>query len=107
MALLWIVLGIAMGRAQAESLPENIEALPGLMKVNMGTLYAVKDYVQVRYSLDPIISFTGEVNEELSKIERIGRTISKDPLLSQEHKTMLRMPQKTLYHLRSGTPGTT
>ena len=89
MALLWIVLGLVMGKAQAESLPDNIEALPGLMKVNAGTLYAVEDYVQVRYSLEPIISFTGAVNEVLSNIERIGRTISKDPLLSEEHKTML------------------
>ena len=44
MALLWIILGLVMGKAQTESLLDNIEALPGLMKVNAGALYAIDNY---------------------------------------------------------------
>ena len=89
MALLWIVLGKGLGKIQAESLPENIEALPGLIKVNAGTLYAIEEYIQVRYSLEPLITFKKGIEDELSNIERVGRTISEDPLLSEENKSVL------------------
>ena len=37
MALYWVVLGLALGRIRAESLPEHMEALPGLIRVEEGT----------------------------------------------------------------------
>ena len=89
MALLWIVLGLALGWSRAESLPDNIEALPGLIKVNTGTLYAVEEYIQVRYSLEPLTRFKMDIENEISSIERVARTISEDPVLSSEHKSLL------------------
>ena len=45
------MLGIVRGKAQTGSLPDNIEALPGLRKVNTGTLYEIDNYVNGRHSV--------------------------------------------------------
>ena len=89
MALSWVVLGLALGGIQAESLPDNMEALPGLIKVNTGILYAVQEYIQVKYSLEPLTRFKMDIENELSCIERVAGTIREDPILSSEHKALL------------------
>ena len=89
MALLWVVLGLALGRTRAESLPDNIEALPGLLKVNAGILYAVEEYVQVKYSLEPLTRFKWDIENGLSSIERVATVIREDLILSSEHKALL------------------
>ena len=89
MALWWVVLGLALGRTQAESIPDHIEALPGLIKVNAGTLYAVEEYIQVKYSLEPLTRFKMDIENELRNIENVARTINEDPTLSNEHKELL------------------
>ena len=89
MALLWVVLGLALGWSQAESLPDNMEALPGLIKVTAGTLYAVEEYIQVKYSLEPLTRFKTDIENEISNINRVARSIRNDPVLSSEHKALL------------------
>ena len=89
MALHWVVLGLALGRIRAESLPEHMEALPGLIRVEAGTLYAVQEYVQIKYSLEPLERFKVDLEKELSTIERIAAVIKEDPALSVEHKALL------------------
>ena len=89
MALSWVVLGLALGSIQAESLPENMEALPGLIRVEAGILYAVEEYIQVKYSLEPLERFKVDIEKELSNIEQIAAVIKEDPTLSNEHKTLL------------------
>ena len=64
MALSWVVLGLALGSIQAESLPENMEALPGLIRVEAGILYAVEEYIQVKYSLEPLERFKVDIEKE-------------------------------------------
>ena len=89
MALLWVVLGLALGGIQAESLPDNMEVLPGLIKVNEGVLYAVEEYIQVKYSLEPLTRFKVEIENALSSIENVAKIINNDPILSNEHKEIL------------------
>ena len=57
--------------------------------MNAGALYAIDNYVQIRYSLEPIISFTNAIGLELGNLRRIKTKITEDPLLSEEHKMML------------------
>ena len=76
MALLWITMGMIMSRIRAESLADNMESLPGLIKVNAGTLYAIDSYVQVTYSLESIISFTNAITLEIRNLKHIKERIS-------------------------------
>ena len=48
MALWWVILGLALARIRAESLPDHIEKLPGVIKVKAGTLYAIEEYMQIK-----------------------------------------------------------
>ena len=89
MALYWVVLGLALGRIRAESLPDHMEALPGLIRVEEGTLYAIQEYVQIKYSLEPLERFKVDLEKELTNIEELGAVIKEDPTLSAEHKALL------------------
>ena len=104
MALSWVVLGLALGGIQAESLPDNMEALPGLIKVNTGILYAVQEYIQVKYSLEPLTRFKMDIENELSCIERVAGTIREDPILSSEHKALLTNATRNIISFASWHP---
>ena len=96
MALWWVMLGLALGRIRAESLPDHIEKLPGLIKVNAGTLYAVEEYIQVKYSLEPLTRFKMDIENELRNIETVAKTINEDPILSSGHKELLTNATKNI-----------
>ena len=70
------------------------------------TLYAIDNYMQMIYSLKPIISFTSAINAELRNLELIRTNIKEDPLLSEEHKMMVgNATENAISFARWHTPG--
>ena len=96
MALWWVMLGLALARIRAESLPDHIEKLPGVIKVKAGTLYAVEEYMQIKYSLEPLTRFRTDIENELQNIEAVAKTIDEDTVLSRGHKEMLTNATKNI-----------
>ena len=78
-----------LGQAQTGSLPPNVEMLPGIIKVEMGSLYEIDSYIQVRYSMGPVVSLTTSLNLEIHQLEKLQTQILHDPILTQAHKYLL------------------
>ena len=104
MALSWVVLGLALGNIQAESLPDNMEALPGLVRVETGILYVIEEYIQVKYSLEPLERFKRDIENELSNREQITMVIKETPRYPTNTRRYSRMQTRNIVSLTKWHP---
>ena len=89
MLLCGCVLLALLGQVQTGSVPPNVEMLPGVIKVEKGSLYEIDSYIHVRYSLGPVVSLTANIDLGLQQIEKLQTQILQDPILTQTHKHLL------------------
>ena len=89
MSVYGCVLLALLSQAQTGSLPPNVEMLPGIVKVEKGSLYEIDSYIEVRYSLGPVVSLTANINLEINQLEELQTKILLDPILTQAHKYLL------------------
>ena len=89
MLLCGCVLLALLGQVQTGSVPPNVEMLPGVIKVEKGSLYEIDSYIHVRYSLGPVVSLTANIDLGLQQIKKLQTQILQDPILTQTHKHLL------------------